>query len=176
MGTSALHSVVSTDHRPQQPLSAANAAGLRLRSHFAGQLVARSRPMALHAHQQAGMHQRPHAARLALQVRGRAAQRRAAATPSRGAQRCVAAAAGAVDGAQSSSTGAPQPAVVVTGASSGIGKSTAAALAARGWRVFAGVRSAEAAAELRALDSSIEPLTIDVTRCVCWCKATCAAH
>lgn len=133
--------------------------------------------MALPAHQaHVGMYQRPHAVPLVLRVRGCAAQQRAAAMPSRGTQRRVAAAAGAGDGTQSSSTGAPQPAVVVTGASSGIGKSTAAALAARGWRVFAGVRSIEAAAELRALDSSIEPLTIDVTRCVVRCQAARATH
>jgi hypothetical protein len=66
----------------------------------------------------------------------------------------------------SQQNGAPaRPAVVVSGASSGIGKATAAHLAEKGWRVFAGVRTSEAAAELAKLNPAIEPITLDVTRC-----------
>lgn len=53
-------------------------------------------------------------------------------------------------------------AVVVTGASSGIGLATATLLAARGYRVYAGVRSDESASLLRARHSRIEPLLLDV--------------
>lgn len=59
---------------------------------------------------------------------------------------------------------APQErAVVVTGASSGIGRAIALYLSDRGWSVFAGVRRGEDATSLRAADSSIVPLLIDVT-------------
>jgi len=51
--------------------------------------------------------------------------------------------------------------VLVTGASSGIGLACATRLAAAGWRVLAGVRSAAAADALRAL--GVEPLELDVT-------------
>jgi NAD(P)-dependent dehydrogenase (short-subunit alcohol dehydrogenase family) len=51
--------------------------------------------------------------------------------------------------------------VVVTGASRGIGAACVEHLAARGWRVFAGVRSAEDAARLRS--AGADPLRIDVT-------------
>jgi len=55
-------------------------------------------------------------------------------------------------------------AVVVTGASSGIGRHAAEALAARGWLVFAGVRSAASADALRAAGVPLlEPLVLDVT-------------
>jgi NAD(P)-dependent dehydrogenase (short-subunit alcohol dehydrogenase family) len=52
-------------------------------------------------------------------------------------------------------------AVVVTGASSGIGLASALRLARAGWRVFGGVRTDEAAAALR--ERGVEPLTLDVT-------------
>lgn len=54
-------------------------------------------------------------------------------------------------------------AIVVTGASTGIGEASARALAAEGFRVFAGVRKAEDAERLSQVDG-VEPLQIDVTR------------
>jgi NAD(P)-dependent dehydrogenase (short-subunit alcohol dehydrogenase family) len=51
--------------------------------------------------------------------------------------------------------------VVVTGASSGIGRACATRLAAAGWKVFGGVRSTEDADTLRG--DGIEPLELDVT-------------
>lgn len=54
--------------------------------------------------------------------------------------------------------------VLVTGASTGIGRATALRLDAAGWRVFAGVRKQADAGELKAAGSeSLEPLFIDVT-------------
>jgi NAD(P)-dependent dehydrogenase (short-subunit alcohol dehydrogenase family) len=54
--------------------------------------------------------------------------------------------------------------VIVTGASSGIGEHVARTLAARGWTVYAGVRSEAAAAELAALGlPTLVPVTLDVT-------------
>jgi NAD(P)-dependent dehydrogenase (short-subunit alcohol dehydrogenase family) len=54
--------------------------------------------------------------------------------------------------------------VLVTGASTGIGRATALRLDAAGWRVFAGVRKAEDADSLRAEGSErVQPLFIDVT-------------
>jgi NAD(P)-dependent dehydrogenase (short-subunit alcohol dehydrogenase family) len=54
--------------------------------------------------------------------------------------------------------------VLVTGASTGIGRATALRLDERGWRVFAGVRREEDAASLREAGSErLEPLTLDVT-------------
>lgn len=54
--------------------------------------------------------------------------------------------------------------VIVTGASSGIGEHLARTLAARGWTVYAGVRSEAAAAELAALGlPTLIPVTLDVT-------------
>ncbi len=54
--------------------------------------------------------------------------------------------------------------VLVTGASTGIGRATALRLDATGWRVFAGVRGEEDAGSLRDAGSErISPLLIDVT-------------
>ena len=57
-----------------------------------------------------------------------------------------------------------QRAVVVTGASTGIGRAAALRLAASGWRVFAGVRK-EADGEALVADAtgSLQPLHLDVT-------------
>jgi NAD(P)-dependent dehydrogenase (short-subunit alcohol dehydrogenase family) len=53
--------------------------------------------------------------------------------------------------------------VLVTGASSGIGRATVRRLDAAGWKVFAGVRKEEDAAALRAESSErLEPLMLDV--------------
>jgi NAD(P)-dependent dehydrogenase (short-subunit alcohol dehydrogenase family) len=52
-------------------------------------------------------------------------------------------------------------AVLVTGASSGIGYASALRLAGSGWRVFGGVRSEEDAERLRG--PGVEPLQLDVT-------------
>jgi NAD(P)-dependent dehydrogenase (short-subunit alcohol dehydrogenase family) len=62
------------------------------------------------------------------------------------------------------STPSPAPAVVITGASTGIGEACSLELDRRGFRVFAGVRSEAAARKLRSLASScLFPLQIDVT-------------
>jgi NAD(P)-dependent dehydrogenase (short-subunit alcohol dehydrogenase family) len=54
--------------------------------------------------------------------------------------------------------------VLVTGASTGIGRATALRLDERGWRVFAGVRREEDAASLREAGSErLAPLILDVT-------------
>lgn len=54
--------------------------------------------------------------------------------------------------------------VVVTGASTGIGRATALRLDSKGWRVFAGVRRGEDGEALRRWGSGrIEPLLLDVT-------------
>lgn len=62
------------------------------------------------------------------------------------------------------------PAVLVTGASSGIGRAVALHLAERGYRVHAGVRTDEAAADLRSAADAlragtgcVEPLILDIT-------------
>jgi NAD(P)-dependent dehydrogenase (short-subunit alcohol dehydrogenase family) len=54
--------------------------------------------------------------------------------------------------------------VLITGASTGIGRASALRLDAAGWRVFAGVRKEEDAASLREAGSErLEPLMLDVT-------------
>jgi NAD(P)-dependent dehydrogenase (short-subunit alcohol dehydrogenase family) len=61
-------------------------------------------------------------------------------------------------------TASPSPAVLITGASTGIGRACALELDRRGFRVFAGVRTAAAAEQLRAEASAgLTPVTIDVT-------------
>lgn len=58
----------------------------------------------------------------------------------------------------------PDRSVLVTGASSGIGEACALHLAARGWRVFAGVRRVEDGDRLQAAaQGSLEPVLVDVT-------------
>ena len=54
-------------------------------------------------------------------------------------------------------------AVLVTGASSGIGAATVEALAQRGFTVYAGVRDGHDAERLRALHANVRPLLLDVT-------------
>ncbi len=56
-----------------------------------------------------------------------------------------------------------RPAVVITGASTGIGAASAAELARRGFRVFAGVRKEADGEKLKALSTGIVPLLLDVT-------------
>ena len=53
--------------------------------------------------------------------------------------------------------------VVITGASTGIGRATALRLARAGFAVLAGVRREEDGADLRAQDGRIEPVIVDVT-------------
>jgi len=55
-----------------------------------------------------------------------------------------------------------QHSVLVTGASGGVGQATVARLAAQGWRVFAGVRSLEAARRLNHGRSGIVPIELDI--------------
>ncbi|MEO8968965.1 MAG: SDR family NAD(P)-dependent oxidoreductase, partial [Solirubrobacteraceae bacterium] len=56
------------------------------------------------------------------------------------------------------------PTVLITGASRGIGRATASWLAARGWDVIAGVRSAADGATLAAAaPGRITPVTLDIT-------------
>src|SRR5919204_6611571 len=56
-------------------------------------------------------------------------------------------------------------AVVVTGASTGIGRATALLLDSKGYRVFAGVRKDEDAKSLKAEGSErLKPIKIDVTK------------
>ena len=54
-------------------------------------------------------------------------------------------------------------AVVITGASTGIGHASALHLSSLGFQVFAGVRRDEDAERLRQANGSIEPVKIDVT-------------
>ncbi len=53
--------------------------------------------------------------------------------------------------------------VVITGASSGIGRASAVRLARAGFRVYAGIRAPADAEALRAEHPAIEPIAIDVT-------------
>jgi NAD(P)-dependent dehydrogenase (short-subunit alcohol dehydrogenase family) len=58
----------------------------------------------------------------------------------------------------------PSPAVMISGASTGIGEATALELDRRGYRVFAGVRNADAGERLRAKSTGrLTPLFLDVT-------------
>lgn len=59
----------------------------------------------------------------------------------------------------------PQPTVLVTGASTGIGRATALLLDANGWTVFAGVRRVEDGASLASEASDrLAPVILDVTK------------
>lgn len=53
--------------------------------------------------------------------------------------------------------------VVITGASTGIGRVAAEYLASQGWRVFAGIRKLEDGAPLVAVNDRIRPILLDVT-------------
>lgn len=65
----------------------------------------------------------------------------------------------------SSTESASSPAVLVTGTSTGIGRTTTRLLDREGWRVFAGVRRSEDAESLRAESSSrVTPLILDVAQ------------
>ncbi len=71
----------------------------------------------------------------------------------------------------SSNNNSARPSVLITGASSGLGAACALEMDRLGWRVFAGVRSPEAASRIveRAKNenknSRLAPVTIDVTLC-----------
>ena len=67
--------------------------------------------------------------------------------------------------------------VLITGASTGIGEDLARHLAARGWRVFAGVRRASDGERLATTDARILPVLVDVTdpASITACHATVAA-
>nr|WP_070961238.1 SDR family oxidoreductase [Hyphomonas sp. Mor2] len=54
--------------------------------------------------------------------------------------------------------------VVITGASTGIGRATAEHLATKGWQVFAGIRKAADGEALVAAESRIIPILLDVTQ------------
>ena len=54
--------------------------------------------------------------------------------------------------------------LLITGASTGIGRATAEYLAGRGWRVFAGVRKEADGEQLRAANANILPIILDVTK------------
>jgi NAD(P)-dependent dehydrogenase (short-subunit alcohol dehydrogenase family) len=54
--------------------------------------------------------------------------------------------------------------VVITGASTGIGRSAAEYLAGQGWRVFAGVRKEKDGEPLREASKNIIPILLDVTK------------
>jgi NAD(P)-dependent dehydrogenase (short-subunit alcohol dehydrogenase family) len=55
------------------------------------------------------------------------------------------------------------PTVLVTGASRGIGQTIATHLAEKGWDVFAGVRTEDDAARLRAGSDRLNPVMLDIT-------------
>ncbi len=55
------------------------------------------------------------------------------------------------------------PSVLITGASSGIGRACATCLAQRGWRVFAGVRKQKDADSLTAQSPTLIPVALEVT-------------
>ena len=56
------------------------------------------------------------------------------------------------------------PTVLVTGATRGIGRTTAIRLATNGWDVFAGVRRAQDGEELRGVaPARISPVILDIT-------------
>ncbi|WP_084420895.1 SDR family oxidoreductase [Henriciella litoralis] len=54
--------------------------------------------------------------------------------------------------------------VVITGASSGIGRAAAEYLAGQGWRVFAGVRKMSDGEPLKKANSNIKPIILDVAK------------
>lgn len=54
--------------------------------------------------------------------------------------------------------------VVITGASTGIGRATAEHLARNSWRVFAGIRKLEDGEPLKGAHDNIQPLLLDVTQ------------
>jgi NAD(P)-dependent dehydrogenase (short-subunit alcohol dehydrogenase family) len=54
--------------------------------------------------------------------------------------------------------------VVITGASTGIGRATAEYLARNGWQVFAGIRKDSDGAALTEADARIKPILLDVTQ------------
>lgn len=56
------------------------------------------------------------------------------------------------------------PSVLISGASTGIGRSAAVYLAGKGWQVFAGVRKAEDGDPLKADNHAITPVILDVTK------------
>lgn len=56
------------------------------------------------------------------------------------------------------------PSVVITGASTGIGRATAEHLAGKGWTVFAGVRKDKDGEALIEANAAIKPITLDVSK------------
>lgn len=54
--------------------------------------------------------------------------------------------------------------ILISGASTGIGRAAAEYLAGQGWTVWAGVRKDKDAADLKAANSTIRPIMLDVTR------------
>ena len=66
-----------------------------------------------------------------------------------------------------------RPAVVITGASTGIGAASAVELGRRGFRVFAGVRKDVDGERLKAQSPQIVPLLLDVTNA---CQIAAAAE